>query len=715
MIPRVSTFFSHSYWPEDREVNEYFWKLFWEAGFAFTVAPRSGTLSIPHVELSIRRSASYAAVVTHRPEVSRYLTSPRLVFEYGLAVQADKPRLVFIDRRAARHHYEDTRRLVFDRDAIARDRDRHVVAIRQLHDLSVRHAPPGGRERPSVGLLLPHGGAYREAMPGIREVLARAGCDVAVIDHETPNQYQFIVEADRHDFVLIDVCDRELPSWLHPLLHGRLVPMVRLLHHRTDARAGSLPRLMLGHAIETVARSDELAIWWTSVDELVPELERVLCALRPSTSRTFRALDQGMAYFDSLGRSVDARVFVSNADSANDFARELCQHLATGFVPFFHHVFGNVGETGSRWPRGLRDRLRASQLFVPLITRAYWDSDVCREELRIAREHCEQGRLRILAYYLEPADPSVPLDGRALHRLPPDQRLDRIVLDIDGYLTPRSVARGSSQKWWHDETQPQVDIAFVTVLREEYDAVLRHLDWSEPVPATDDRPNRHEWRCGEISPAAGGLSYRVVVGLAGQPATSSGLLAVAHTVEAFRPRYMLLVGIAGGLGGPVTGDVVVADRICGCEFREIDRAFRPRPDWVCPTDAAIVGAANALSGLDPDWSEVTRRDSVSTTRPRLFVGPIVSGDRRVDDLPELALLPVTERWPEVRAVEMEGIGAVQLIRDARDRGCVVSFGMVRGISERAKDDADGRFRAADAAAALAVHMIRRAWSRPPRT
>ena len=729
MSARIPTYFSHSYWPEDREVNKHFWKLFWDAGFAFTVDPRSGTLSIPHIESLVRRTACFVGVVTHRPEVDHYQASPYLVFEYGLAVQAGKPRLVFVERSAARHHYGEGERLVFDRGAIANDRQRHLAAIRQLHEMSAGHARMGDRERGSVGILLPHDGAYRRAMPAIREVLASAGYEVVAIDYDMPNPYRFIAEVDRHDFLLIDVDNDELPSWLHPVLYGHFVPMVRLLHYETGTGpVRSLPRLLLGHAIELVARGDELALWWSSVDELLPKLEREVRALKLPPRGEFHTLEQGMGYFNSLGRSVDATVFVSNANSENDVAQELCGLLRTNYVRFFHYIFENTIELGSPWPDGLRDRLRSSQLFVPLITSAYWESDVCREEYRIAEELRRQGRIRILPYFLDPGDPAVPLQGRALHRIPPDQWPDRIMLDIDGYLTPRTVAPELSSRWWCDETEPQVDVALVTVLPEEYDAVIRHLDRSDPVPSIETRPNRYAWRFGEIAPADGGRPYRVVVALAGEKGTNAGLLVVGHTIEAFRPRYVLLVGIAGGLGEPCPGDVVVANRIYGYEYGKVEDGFHPRPEWNHPTDTAVVNAALTMPGLHPDWSRGVIRDIA--TPPRVFVGPIASGNKIVDDISDPSFRPVLDAWPELVAVEMEGIGAAEVIKDARERGHVVNFGMVRGVSDkpngrRAKQTGrpgSGGTRerdrwkvaAADAAAALTVQMIRRAWSRPPR-
>ena len=156
------------------------------------------------------------------------------------------------------------------------------------------------RERGSVGLLLPDDGAYRHAMPAIREVLERAGYEVVPIDYDTPNPYKFIVEVDRHDFLLIDVGDGEMPSWLHPVLYGHFVPMVRLLHYETGSRpARSLPSLLLGHAIEQfcsfaepadrhalrlsiVSLGGELAFGLCSDPEAIPNLDGLRGALADS-------------------------------------------------------------------------------------------------------------------------------------------------------------------------------------------------------------------------------------------------------------------------------------------------------------------------------------------------------------------------------------------------------------------------------------------------
>ncbi len=65
-IPSIHAYFSHSYRKEDRQVNRYFWKLFNDEGFFFTIDPKSTAFIIPQLERMMRFSHCFIAVVTHR-------------------------------------------------------------------------------------------------------------------------------------------------------------------------------------------------------------------------------------------------------------------------------------------------------------------------------------------------------------------------------------------------------------------------------------------------------------------------------------------------------------------------------------------------------------------------------------------------------------------------------------------------------------------------
>lgn len=56
---RIPAYFSHSYGREDRDLNDYFWTVFYEEGFSFTVDPKSTFLSTTYLELMMARRLRY--------------------------------------------------------------------------------------------------------------------------------------------------------------------------------------------------------------------------------------------------------------------------------------------------------------------------------------------------------------------------------------------------------------------------------------------------------------------------------------------------------------------------------------------------------------------------------------------------------------------------------------------------------------------------------
>ena len=57
--PTIPTYYSHSYRPEDREINRLFMGYFWQRGFAFTVDPESIPLSTTQLAVMMRDSACF--------------------------------------------------------------------------------------------------------------------------------------------------------------------------------------------------------------------------------------------------------------------------------------------------------------------------------------------------------------------------------------------------------------------------------------------------------------------------------------------------------------------------------------------------------------------------------------------------------------------------------------------------------------------------------
>src|SRR5262245_24190840 len=129
-MSRVPVYFSHSYRREDRDLNDHVWKAFWDAGFSFTVDPGPTSLSTTTLERMMHRSVGFVGVVTFRPEEPEYQCSPFILYEYGLAVQIDRPRLVLRDKRVSPRFFEGASTLEVEFDVVALDRCSDQLADR---------------------------------------------------------------------------------------------------------------------------------------------------------------------------------------------------------------------------------------------------------------------------------------------------------------------------------------------------------------------------------------------------------------------------------------------------------------------------------------------------------------------------------------------------------------------------------------------------------
>ena len=284
-----------------------------------------------------------------------------------------------------------------------------------------------------------------------------------------------------------------------------------------------------------------------------------------------------------------------------------------------------------------------------------------------------------------------------------------------------------------------VDIAIITVLPEEYAAVHACLPEPRQVTPTHENANSHAWVRSAI-PALGRSSSFEVVLARGLKGPGDAHNATTATIDAFQPEYVLLVGIAGGLGADLDlGDVVVSSRVYGYEYGKVDGGFYPRPDYNYPTDPGIVALADSMQINHPRWMDFVkpkRPDGRRDRRPTVTVGPVASGNKVVDDISDPAFAPVLQGWPDLVAVEMESLGSMQAVEGVRQRRQHwVQFSTIRGISDipRDKHPRDGgeptpsagpprpnpereawKLYAAGTAAAFTVQAIRCAWPRPPK-
>ncbi len=266
------------------------------------------------------------------------------------------------------------------------------------------------------------------------------------------------------------------------------------------------------------------------------------------------------------------------------------------------------------------------------------------------------------------------------------------------------------------------DILIVTVLPEEYRAVLDQLTAARPVPGTHDAPNTHAWRFGTL-PREGGGAYKVALALAGGAGNVNASQAVTASVARWKPRYALLVGCAGGLaqGGCAVGDVVVSTEVYGYELGKVDGGFQPRPNWIYQVDTGLRAGAQGFFAANPAWS-----GEAGDARPKVLFGPVAAGEKVIDDPSDPLFAAVLKLWPKLQAVEMEGAGAAAAIEHLRGAGKLVGFLVVRGISDMPRAPGDrpatatqtgerdaNKQRACEAAARFVARWIAAEWPVPP--
>ncbi len=273
-------------------------------------------------------------------------------------------------------------------------------------------------------------------------------------------------------------------------------------------------------------------------------------------------------------------------------------------------------------------------------------------------------------------------------------------------------------------TAPVVDVAILTVLPEEYQAVLNRLVNPRRAPPVPHYRNLYNWQLGSI-PTSNGNAYSVILGMQGRAAEAPAALATTETIRSWQPQYLLFVGIAGGL--PLDdlqkGDVVFANTIYGYEYGKIERVFHPRPDWLFRTDLGLFNIASHLAMSPGQWA-ASLAPREGQRPPKALPGHIASGDKVVDNPSNEFFQQVLQFRPKLHAIEMEGAGAGLAIEQAKAHGQAVGFLMIRGLSDMPRPPAEGETQgteerdawklcAAEAAAAFTIALIAGGLPIPP--
>jgi len=286
-----------------------------------------------------------------------------------------------------------------------------------------------------------------------------------------------------------------------------------------------------------------------------------------------------------------------------------------------------------------------------------------------------------------------------------DALLDRIA---GGWLTdyPAPAQAPSSEPAIRIENmQAPVDFVIMTPLEEETAAVLRKLPQARKLPPSrDDARVYFAAELPAVFSDGTQTTYKIVVVPLADMGEQDAANATTDAIRRWKPEFVLLVGIAGGLAeaGVALGDVLIANQVADYELQGL-YATGPQVRWrVHPVNRQLY-LASTYSGADwlnriekarPEPGQPVRRNGVICTGNKVIANGLAGQYREV--------------WSQLIGVEMEAGGVASAVFSRVDPP---GFFMVRGVSDLADKDKDAaqtkswRTYACDVAASYAVALL----------
>lgn len=399
-------YFSHSYREADRDVNLFFWSLFSDEGFFFTVDPQSQFFSIPYLESMMSLSNCFVAVITKR-EGAPAGCSPYILFEYGLAVQAQKPSLVFVEQGMSGEFFprDSERVLPFNRNRLPAQKQEFLDGIRKLANKVRGYRNPDLRLQQPAGLIIPSVPAATDVytpavIRTLKTELAKYERRLEIVKVDFDASFELSLELDKFDFLIMELQDRLQMSWLAGYVMGRAVPSIKVCHldEGETKAAAVLPAIVATHAPEHTTESP--VVYWRTLEELLSGVTAHVAKF--GTERIeFHTKAAGQRYFRRAGRRA-GKVFISNASTSAPLAQKLITTLRFESIDFFHYQVKDAIQTGVRWLPELERRIMESSLFLAILTDEFVKSRWCLFELQVALRQQAEGKIEILPFVLSP-------------------------------------------------------------------------------------------------------------------------------------------------------------------------------------------------------------------------------------------------------------------------------------------------------------------------
>jgi nucleoside phosphorylase len=245
-------------------------------------------------------------------------------------------------------------------------------------------------------------------------------------------------------------------------------------------------------------------------------------------------------------------------------------------------------------------------------------------------------------------------------------------------------------------------VAVVTIVDEEF-AAIRAIANFTPCPGDSAFFYRK---------ATGNEQYDVILAQSADRSNTPCAELVSDLAERYRPEFIVLSGIAGGIGRDDVslGDVIVADHVEGYEIQKFDggRSMTRRVAIDHPSKYLRETIARRVR-FSEHWKELIVVDRPSGGTPKVIVGNLIAGDKILGDGENEYQQKILHEFDKAIAVDMESHGLGRGVFSARSaRHYNLNYLVVRGISDLVNGQENNedrkRWRAYAAATAAAFSM-----------
>lgn len=258
------------------------------------------------------------------------------------------------------------------------------------------------------------------------------------------------------------------------------------------------------------------------------------------------------------------------------------------------------------------------------------------------------------------------------------------------------------------------DIGVVCALEHpELTAVLRAVgekSWVE----VGDASYTHIYRESYLETREG-KSLRMIATTSTSMGLTAAAIATTQLVMQFRPRIVVMVGIAAGTrsGGKQFGDVLTADPSIDYNSGKVVmadgiREFQPDP-YPISLNPRLRSVLHKYRGNHPVFEKIRAKwkGPLPSQSNHLYVGPLGAADQVIDD--SSRIMEIQKNWRKLIGVEMETYGVYRAVHEAPEpRPRVVSF---KSVCDFAAEKTDSwQEYAAFMASQFAIHFFKNEWT-----